>query len=132
MELSNGYLTYEEYKALGGTLDLMPFNILEFDARQVIDKYTFGRLKNLATQVDEVKICIYRLIESLGNYNKIKSTNGAISSENIDGYSISYSRLNSSDIDTKNNELKDIVKLYLIDCKLDDGTPYMYCGADKW
>ena len=131
MELSNGYLTYEEYKALGGTLDLMPFNILEFDARQVIDKYTFGRLKNLATQVDEVKICIYRLIESLGNYNKIKSTNGAISSENIDGYSISYSRLNSSDIDTKNNELKDIVKLYLIDCKLDDGTPYMYCGADK-
>ena len=30
MEFNNQYLSYEEYKTLGGTLGEMPFNILEF------------------------------------------------------------------------------------------------------
>ena len=47
MEFSGQYLTYEEYMALGGTLDLMPFNILEFEARRQIDIKTFNRIKNL-------------------------------------------------------------------------------------
>ena len=38
MEFSGQYLTYEEYRALGGTLDLAPFNILEFGARRRIFK----------------------------------------------------------------------------------------------
>ena len=37
MEFSGQYLTYLEYKALGGTLDQTPFNILEFEARRQID-----------------------------------------------------------------------------------------------
>ena len=131
MEFEGQYLTYDEYTELGGSLTEMPFNLLEFDARQVIDKYTFGRLKELATQVDDVKICIYRLINALDSYNKIIEGNSAVTSENTDGYSVSYSKVNSNDVDAKNNVLKDIVKIYLIDCKLDDGTPYLYCGADK-
>ena len=131
MELSGQYLTYEEYRGLGGTLDLMPFNLLEFEARQIIDKYTFGRLKTLPSQVDEVKICIYKLINNLDGYNKSLEQNSAISSESTDGYSVTYSKVSSSDIEAENNVKKDIVKAYLIDCKLDDGTPYLYCGADK-
>ena len=45
MEISGQYLTYVEYKALGGTLTETPFKILEFEARQNVDKYTFGRFK---------------------------------------------------------------------------------------
>lgn len=131
MEFEGQYLTYDEYTELGGNLTEMPFNLLEFDARQVIDKYTFGRLKELATQVDDVKICVYRLINALDSYNKIIEGNSAVTSENTDGYSVSYSKVNSKDVDAKNNVLRDIVKIYLIDCKLDDGTPYLYCGADK-
>ena len=131
MEFEGQYLTYDEYEELGGDLLEMPFNLLEFEARQEIDKYTFGRLKELATQVNDVKICVYKIISYINNYNQLLSTNGAISSENTDGYSISYSKMSSSDTDTKNNVIKDIVKTYLIDCKLDDGTPYLYCGADK-
>ena len=47
MEFSGQYLTYEEYRALGGTLDLTSFNLLEFEARRQIDIKTFNRLKNV-------------------------------------------------------------------------------------
>ena len=129
MDFSGQYLTYEEYRGLGGTLDLMPFNLLEFDARQIVDKYTFGRLKELTTQVADVKLCIYKLIEYASSYNKIIENGGVVSSESTDGYSVSYSRVNSNDIQAKNINMKDIVNTYLADCKLDDGTPYLYCGV---
>ena len=38
MEFSGQYLNYEEYKSLGGTLDIMPFNILEFESRKELMK----------------------------------------------------------------------------------------------
>ena len=42
MEFEGQYLTYEDYKALGGTLnDQMPFNLLEFESRKQIDKRRF-------------------------------------------------------------------------------------------
>ena len=47
MEFKGQYLTYEDYKALGGTLDLTPFNLLEFEARRRIDIKTQNRLKNI-------------------------------------------------------------------------------------
>ena len=47
MEFSEQYLNYEEYKSLGGTLDIMPFNILEFESRKRIDERTQNRLKNI-------------------------------------------------------------------------------------
>ena len=46
MEFEGQYLTYEEYIDLGGTLDLMPFNLLEFEARRKIDIRTQSRLKD--------------------------------------------------------------------------------------
>ena len=46
MEFTGQYLTYQEYLALGGTLEEMPFNLLEFDARKRIDKRTLERLVN--------------------------------------------------------------------------------------
>ena len=125
MEFSGQYLTYEEYRGLGGTLDLMPFNLLEFEARKIIDKYTFNRLKNLATQVDEIKMCSYKLINNLNSYNKIIEEKSAIASESTDGYSVSYTNNNVAE----NKIFEDIIRTYLMNCKLDDGTPYLYCGV---
>ena len=131
MEISGQYLTYAEYKALGGTLTEMPFKILEFEARQNVDKYTFGRLKELENQNNEVKLCIYKLIGMIDSYNSLEMQNKGISGENTDGYSISYLTPSTTVTQAKNSEIQGIVKEYLIDCKLEDGTPYMYCGADK-
>lgn len=125
MEFSNQYLTYEEYTKLGGTLEEMPFNILEFRARKQIDNATFNRLVDLKSQVQEVKMCIYDLINTINEYN---STENLIkSSESIDGYSVTYK---SVDTKEQNKIYGNIIREYLGESKLDDGTPYLYCGVE--
>ena len=132
MEFSGQYLTYAQYKALGGTLAETPFNLLEYEARKQIDKYTFGRLINLTSQEQEVKLCVYELINYSSNISPAINTNNSnVKSENTDGYSISYIDLASKDgIEANNNRIKDIIYTYLANSKLEDGTPYLYRGAD--
>lgn len=129
MEFNKQYLTYMEYQELGGTLDETPFNILELEAQKNIDKYTFGRLKNLESQIDEVKVCEYQLINLLDTYNSYTNQNKSISSENTDGYSISYSQATENVSKAKINEIKGIINTYLAECKLENGTPYLYRGV---
>ena len=129
MEFEGQYLTHEEYRGLGGTLDLMPFNLLELEARKIIDKYTFGRLQNLGSQKQETKLCIYNLISMLKTYNDDLARNRAISSENIDGYSITYLSSVNEQKNGKENEIKGILEDWLNNCELDDGTPYLYRGV---
>ena len=131
MEFEGQYLTYDDYKELAGSsaMDEMPFNLLEFEARKEIDKYTFGRLIELDEQVNEVKLCIYNLINTLQGYDIDKARNKAISSESTDGYSVSYGN-GAKDIATaKESEVKNIIYTYLCECKLDDNTPYLYRGV---
>lgn len=118
------YLSYIDYISYGGKLDKLIFLELEFEARKNIDKFTFGRLKKLQNQIEEVKRCIFKLIEVIDGYsiNRDKS----ISSENTDGYSVNYNIDNL--IDNKKEEIDSIILDYLSDCYLDDGTPYLYRG----
>ena len=129
MTIEGQYLTYQEYTELGGSLAEAPFKLLEFESRQIVDKYTFGRLQDLETQNQEVKLCIYKLIETLNSYYISQNENKAISSENIDGYSISYANDKIGLEKAKNSELYDIVNTYLSECYLDDNTPYLYRGV---
>lgn len=129
MEFNNQYLTYEEYQDLGGALQETPFNILELEARKNIDKYTFGRLKDLEQQINEVKICEFKLIGLLNTYSSYENQNKSISSENTDGYSISYAQSTENVSKAKINEIKSIIKSDLAECYLEDGTPYLYVGV---
>lgn len=136
MEFNGQYLTYEEYKALGGTLDLMPFNLLEFESRRQIDIRTQNRLKNIDSKdiPQEVKMCEYRMINSINNYwettNNITS-NGNVASENTDGYSISYVTASQIQdiIKSKSVELNDIIREYLIGVVVNN-QHIMYLGVD--
>lgn len=40
MTFTNQYLNYNEYIELGGTLDELPFNLIEFECRKLIDERT--------------------------------------------------------------------------------------------
>ena len=113
MDFSGQYLTYNEYRAMGGTLDMTPFNLLEFEARKEIDKRTFGRLVNLEKQIKDTKMCVFELINL-----RISINNGVEISGNVVNY-------NQNQID---DEIKSIITKYLINAKLEDGTPYLYCG----
>lgn len=129
MEFKGQYLTYQEYKALGGTLDEMPFNLLEFNARMKIDERTFGRLVDKGQEYKEVKLCVYNMITTLNSYSSYDTQNKAISSESTDGYSISYGTPQKSVVETKNSELEDIIDTYLSNLIVDD-VRVLYRGAD--
>ena len=129
MEFEGQYLTYQEYKALGGTLDEMPFNLLEFNARMKIDERTFGRLVGKGQEYKEVKLCVYNMITTLNSYSSYDTQNKAISSESTDGYSISYGTPQKSTTEAKNSELEDVIDTYLSNLIVDD-VPVLYRGAD--
>ena len=135
MEFNGQYLTYEEYRALGGTLDLMPFNLLEFEARKQIDIRTQNRLKNNNGEniPQEVKLCVNSLISTINNYaNSIEGTakNGNIASESIDGYSVNYINLAQINqiIQSKSAEMDDIIRTYLLNV-IYNGEHLMYIGV---
>ena len=129
MEFKGQYLTYQEYLALGGTLEEMPFNLLEYNARKKIDERTFGRLVDKGQEYQEVKLCVYNMITTLNSYSLYDTQNKAISSESTDGYSISYGTPQKSTTEAKNSELEDIMNSYLANVVIDN-VPVLYRGAD--
>lgn len=129
MEFEGQYLTYQEYQLLGGTLEEMPFNLLEFNARKKIDERTFGRLVDKGQEYKEVKLCVYNMIITLNSYSSYDTQNKAISSESTDGYSISYGTPQKSTTEAKNSELEDVIDTYLSNLIVDD-VPVLYRGAD--
>lgn len=135
MEFSGQYLTYEEYKALGGTLDLTPFNLLEFEARRQIDIRTQNRLVNANSKniPQSVKLCDMSLINMVKKYAEQKNNqNGNVASETTDGYSVTFITLDKIKeiIESKKTEVRDILETYLVGV-IFDGEHIAYLGADE-
>lgn len=129
MEFNNQYLSYEEYKSLGGTLGEMPFNILELKARQVINERTQNRLKNIEEMPQEVKICVYDLINTMNKYNlSNNSTSSNISSENTDGYSVTY-KSGTELTEEQKKQYDDVMETDLYGVIVDN-TPILYLGVN--
>ena len=129
MEFNNQYLTYEDYKSLGGTLGEMPFNILEFKAQQIINERTQNRLKDIEKIPQEVKICVYDLINTMNKYNNSNnSTSSNISSENIDGYSVTY-KSGTELTEEQKKQYDDVMETDLYGVIVDN-TPILYLGVN--
>lgn len=129
MEFNNQYLTYEEYKSLGGTLGEMPFNILELKARQIINERTQNRLKDIEKIPQEVKICVYDLINTMNKYNlSNNSTSSNVSSENIDGYSVTY-KSGTELTEEQKKQYDDVMETDLYGVIVDN-TPILYLGVN--
>ena len=136
MTFEGQYLTYAEYQVLGGSaIGEMPFNLLELEARKRIDKKTFNRLKELDTQPQEVKLCVYNLINAILSYSNTDANGKVISnnivSENTDGYSVSYVNPGqiTEIIKSKEVECDDIIRTYLLNLIIND-EHIMYCGVE--
>lgn len=131
MEFEGQYLTYLEYKdlvdSLGGSpIEEMPFNLLEFRTRKEIDDRTYSRLKNLSTQLQEVKLCEYEMINRIKGYLN-GEINANIKSESTDGYSVSYASIDEI-VKSHKVEITNLIDTYLSECKLENGIPYLYRG----
>lgn len=107
MEFEGQYLTFEEYEELGGTLTKTPFNLLEFEARKQVDLRTQNRLKACETIPEEVKLCVYHLIDFIILCQNENSNN--IASETVGSYSVSYNNQVKDVIKNKKSEMGDII-----------------------
>lgn len=131
MEFSGQYLTYDEYEALGGNLDQTPFNLLEYEARRIIDNRTLQRLKRIEEIPEEVKICVFSLINLLNSYTTENQTSKNISSESVGSYSVSYitgTQIQET-IKSKSAELNDVVLTYLTGVIV-NGEHLVYLGVN--
>lgn len=130
MEFKGQYLTYQEYQLLGGTLEEMPFNLLEYNARKEIDSRTQKRFVGIGNEYEEVKMCVNDLIPIVKSYNEFFVQNKTIVSENTDGYSISYGTPQKSYTETKNKEIDDTIYKYLCGVIVNDEHA-LFIGQDK-
>lgn len=120
------YLTYEEYKEIGGVLDSAAFNRNIMRVCGVIDNETHNRTEKLSSIPDSVKHCVRDLIEYYANNvsngktvtSKSQSAGGISESE-------SYATKTAEDV---SNEVSSIISDYLLSVKDDNGTPLLYRG----
>lgn len=124
MKFENQYLTYNEYKELGGNLSEMPFKLLEYRAEKKVDEQTSNRFRKISEYPQELKLCINELITEIKKYND----SGNKSSETVGNYSVSYDKPVTEE---KNKSLNNIIKSYLSNTKIDD-IYVLYCGADNY
>lgn len=62
------YLTYEDYKELGGTLPLDAFTKYERKAQRWLDYVTFNRIKHLTVIPNEVREVLTEFVNRLDTY----------------------------------------------------------------
>lgn len=132
------YLTYEEYRQYGGTLDETTFTDYCFEAEAQVNWYTFNRLKKMETVDENVKQCVYQLIKRIqsvndfqtgGNNSNSASVTANIASQSNDGVSISYNVLNASDcVSMIKDDIKRIIRICLQDVKDSLGRSVLYRG----
>ena len=135
------YLSYDDYQEYGGTLDETAYNQLEFEARTVIDWWTFNRLQKEETYPEAVKRCIYKLVQlihdkqtsmvvGVGTSSNNSSIQAGIASESNDGVSTSYNTLSAKDaVDTIQDELKATISMYLSSVRNSLGHRLLYRGV---
>jgi hypothetical protein len=57
------YLTFADYKSMGGSLEQPEYTRAEYAARKEIDNLTFQRLQGIDPIPEDLKICVLELIE---------------------------------------------------------------------
>ena len=122
------YITEEDYKKLLGK-DSIPdnFNNLVIQASSYINHKTFGRIdeSNIPEQVQYATCLIIDLID---DENAKLSNIGNLKSQNIEGWSETYSTPEEVKADYEEKKYSKL-KEYLWNVIGIDGKPLLYCGA---
>ena len=122
------YITQDEYISLLGAKSIPNnFNNLVIEASNYINYKTFGRIdeNNVPEQVKYVTCLIVNL---LYEENTKLSEIGNLKSQNIEGWSESYSTPEEIKADYEDKKQK-ILNQYLWNVIGIDGNPLLYCGV---
>lgn len=122
------YITEDEYKKLLGKESIPDnFNNLVIEASSYINFNTHGRVDKYNVP-EEVQYATCLIIDLINEENDKLSKIGNLKSQNIEGWSESYST--PKEIKTDYEEKKqDILNKYLWNVIGIDGNPLLYCGV---
>lgn len=133
------YLSYDEYLEYGGTLEETAFEQFEFEARSIIDWWTFDRLQNDNIYPEAVKRCMFKLISLLVDKQQALIVNPKTSSGSIqagiiheanDGVATDYNTLSANEaIETLQKQMQDIIRFYLSAVRNSLGHKLLYRGV---
>ena len=136
------YLTYEEFATFGGdtdTLDATTFEQYEFEARSLIDWYTFNRLQNEETYPESVKRCMLKLIQLIQERQRVMLIDayddegnvvaGLMAHQSNDGVSATYNVMTGNKaIQTIEGSITSTIKMDLQGVKNSLGRKVLYRG----
>ncbi len=116
------YLTHTEYQAYGGSVTVSAYPRLEFQARSLINQFTFGRLKEDTTFSEAVKRAMFELIGMIANADiTADGYTGAITQESNDGYSVSFAADSAVTVQKISDIAEGIILRYLTGEKIAAG-----------
>ena len=124
------YLEYNEYLRMGGALDCAAFNAFERKAEYTVKAQINGkvgmRLAKLDTVPQNIKDCIFELVQHFNN-NNFDGSGIQSESQSQGGLSesIAYARLNKEQSD---GEVKNIINTYLSTLYI-NGVSILYRGG---
>lgn len=122
------YLTYADYQRLGGTMPEEDFCLAEYKARSRIDFMTLGRVQNMQTVPEAVKMAMM-VIMKVDERQSVdaQAASPIVASYSTDGYSESYGSL-SEQAQTIQRQTNQQVTRMLFGVVDDYGVPLIYKG----
>lgn len=125
------YLTYEEYRAFGGTLDEAAFGPAEYRARKRIDELTDGRVGRMRQVPEGVKLAVLMVIKAEGAVGAEALADApAVAAFTSDGYSERYEGA-SERIANLEEQLNDGLRRLLSWIWDDHGVPLLFRGVHE-
>lgn len=108
----HSYITYEEYKELGGKVSEDAFTVLVRKSQRLLDYITFDRIKYLTTIPDEVKEVLTEFIDRTQTFNAQTENGDTVSSYSNGVETLTYRILTE---DEQRNELCSLAYQWLPD-----------------
>ena len=122
------YITADEYKKLLGKESIPDnFNNLVIEASSYINYKTFGRI-DINDIPEQVQYATCLIIDLINEENTKLSEIGNLKSQNIEGWSESYSTPEEIEADYEEKKYS-ILKKYLWNVIGTDGNPLLHCGV---
>ena len=127
------YLTYDEYKQMGGQLSEAAFSTLEFRARKAVDMLTHGRVAGEQPVREAVKLAVYALVcEMDADEKRAAAYDGReVQSMSNDGVSVTFASgaQGAEAVRAQSARYAGLLKSYLAGETTENGVSLIYAGV---
>lgn len=123
------YLIYDDYIAMGGTINAALYSRFEMKARKLVDMLTHGRLEGEKPVRESVKCCMYELIQMMYADEVSGSGGREIAGVSNDGVSISYA-ISQNGAGSPTARYMNYIRTWLSGETTKSGVYLLYAGVD--